>query len=66
MPNPKIKAIPHEQMERNELLVEYHEKHPSLTYQQLGCMFRITKARAYQIIHRIKSRKEECYGLKTA
>jgi len=37
-------------LERNRLLVEYHETHPKTSYRKLGEMFNISGARAHEII----------------
>ena len=48
--------------------MEYHKEHPNLIYQQLGDIFRITKARVHQIIRRGSQQrineKEEDHALK--
>ena len=46
--------MPHEKVERNRLMLQYHRDHPEATFDDIAQMFRLSKARVYEIIKREK------------
>ena len=44
-------------LERNQLLVEYHEKHPEMSWFEIGQLFNISAQRAWEIYNNERKRK---------
>jgi DNA-directed RNA polymerase sigma subunit (sigma70/sigma32) len=58
MPYRKVKPMPNEQVKRNELILQYRYAHPEATLEEIGQIFRISKARVFQILERAQKTTE--------
>ena len=45
-------------LERNRALVEYQERHPTFSLEEIGKVFGITKQRVFQVLKAERKRRE--------